>query len=205
MGMSEWNPFQVKAADSGSNCPSHEQDHQGESRKLEAKRSAPGDGAVLWGILGLNEKQTILLVDDSDDDLVIMRIAFKKAEFVASFQEVHNGQEAIAYLNGEGPFIDRDKFPLPAIMLLDLNMPMKSGFDVLKWVRAQPVLKRMAIIILTASMRLEDVERAYDLGANSYLVKPGGMEELTAMIRCLRDWIKLNHFPPLNATVKRRA
>jgi CheY-like chemotaxis protein len=151
----------------------------------------------------VNEKQTILLVDDSKDDLVLMRMAFKKAEFVTSLQEVHNGEEAIAYLKGEGPFIDRDKFPLPAVMLLDLNMPMTNGFGVLEWVRRQPLLKRMSVIILTASMRLEDVERAFDLGATSYLVKPGGMEELTAMIRCLRDWLKLNHFPPLNTAVKR--
>lgn len=151
----------------------------------------------------MNEKQTILLVDDSKDDLVLMRMAFKKAEFVTCLQEVHNGEEAIAYLKGEGPFSDRDKFPLPAIMLLDLNMPMTNGFGVLEWLRKQPLLKRMSVIILTASMRLEDVEQAFDLGANSYLVKPGSMEELTTMIRCLRDWLKLNHFPPLNATVKR--
>jgi CheY-like chemotaxis protein len=132
-----------------------------------------------------------------------MRIAFKKAEFRVFLQEVHNGEEAIAYLSGEGPFSDRGRFPLPAVMLLDLNMPMKNGFHVLEWVRAQPMLKRMAIIILTASTRPEDVAQAFDLGATSFLVKPASIEDLAAMIRCLRDWLQLNHFPPLNEAVRR--
>jgi CheY-like chemotaxis protein len=151
----------------------------------------------------LSEQQTILLVDDSKDDLVLMRMAFKKVEFNASLQEVHNGEEAIAYLKSEGAYTDRDKFPLPAVMLLDLNMPMKNGFEVLEWVRTQPIFKRMSIIILTASMRIEDVEQAFDLGAHSFLVKPGSMDDLVAMMRCVRDWLQFNHFPPSNRTVKR--
>jgi CheY-like chemotaxis protein len=146
----------------------------------------------------MNEEQTILLVDDSENDLILMRMAFKKAECNIALQEVHDGEEAIAYLKGEGPYCDRNKFPLPAIMLLDLNMPKMNGFDVLVWVRAQPVLKRLPIIILTASMRSDDVERAFDLGATSFLVKPGKLETLAAMMRCLCDWMQINHFPPLS-------
>ena len=127
----------------------------------------------------------------------------KKAGFTNPLHEVHNGEQAIAYLKGEAPYGDRPKFPLPAVMLLDLNIPMKNGFEVLAWVRTQPELKRMSIIILTASMRTNDVEQAFDLGANSFLVKPGTMEGLIAMIRCLRDWLRLNHFPPLNEAVHR--
>jgi CheY-like chemotaxis protein len=151
----------------------------------------------------MNERQTILLVDDSEDDIFLMRTAFKKAEFNTPLQEVHNGEEAISYLKGEGIYSDRKLYPLPAVMLLDLNMPMKNGFDVLVWVRAQPSFNRLSIIVLTASSRMADVERAFDLGASSYLVKPGSMDDLAAMIRCLRDWIRLNHFPPLNDAVKR--
>lgn len=147
----------------------------------------------------MNEKHTILLVDDSENDLFLMRMAFKKAEFNIPLQEVHNGEQAIAYLKGDDPYSDRDKFPLPAVMLLDLNMPMKNGFDVLNWVRTQQTgLKRLLIIVLTASMRPEDVERAFDSGANSFLVKPGTMEDLTDMIRRLRDWLQYNRFPPLD-------
>ena len=145
----------------------------------------------------MNEKQTILLVDDSDDDLSLMKHACRAAHFTASLQTVNNGEEAIAYLKGDGAFADRDKFPLPTVMLLDLNMPKVNGFAVLTWVRTQPALKRLSIIILTASGRQEDLERAFDLGANSYLIKPPTMSALIAMICCLRDWLDYNHFPPL--------
>lgn len=151
----------------------------------------------------MNERETILLVDDSENDIFLMRMAFKKAKFNSPLQEVHNGEQAIAYLKGEGLYRDRNQYPLPSVMFLDLNMPMKNGFDVLGWVRTQPALKRLSIIILTASLRPEDVERAFDLGANSYLVKPSNMDALVAMLRCLRDWIQINHFPPLNDMVTR--
>ena len=151
----------------------------------------------------MNQRQTILFVDDSENDLALMHMAFKKADFNSPVQEVCNGEEAIAYLKGESPYDDRNKFPLPAVMLLDINMPMKNGFDVLTWVRTQPALKRLSIIVLSASMRTEDVERAFDLGAHSFLVKPGTIEDLTGMIRCLRDWLQYNHFPPLNEAVRR--
>ena len=141
---------------------------------------------------------TILIADDSAGDIALMRMAFKKAEFDSAPQAVHNGEEAIAYLKGEGACSDREAFPLPAIMLLDLNMPMKDGFEVLNWLRAQPGLKRLPVIILSASMRMEDVVRAFDLGANAFLVKPATFEELTNMMQCLRDWIRINHFPLLN-------
>jgi CheY-like chemotaxis protein len=145
----------------------------------------------------MNERHTILLVDDSENDLFLMRAAFRRAEFNISLQEVHSGEEAIAYLNGDDPYSDRTRFPLPAVMLLDLNMPMKSGFDVITWVRTQAGLRRLSIVVLSASMRAEDVERAFDSGTNSFLVKPVSLEALVAMIRSLRDWIEINHFPSL--------
>ncbi|MEO6035276.1 MAG: response regulator [Verrucomicrobiota bacterium] len=144
----------------------------------------------------MNESQIILLVDDSENDRTLMRIAFKKADFNIPLQEVHNGEEAIAYLKGESPYHDREKFPLPAVVLLDINMPMKDGFDVLNWVRSQPALDRLSIIILTTSMRTEDVERAFDLGTNSFLVKPSELGGLISMLRCFREWLGYNHFPP---------
>ena len=151
----------------------------------------------------MNERQSILLVDDSENDLLLVRVAFKKADFRNPLQEVHNGQEAIAYLDGDGQYSDRKQFPLPAVVLLDLNMPMKNGFDVLSWRSTQPALKRLPIIILTASVRMEDVVRSFELGANSFLLKPPTLEELVAMIRCLRDWLRYNHFPPRNEAVRR--
>lgn len=151
----------------------------------------------------MTDNDTILLVDDSENDLILMRRAFQKAEFNIPLQEVHDGEEAIAYLKGEGLYSDRRRFPLPVVMMLDLNMPRLNGFDVLAWVQTQPALKHLSVIILTASIRMEDVEESFDLGAHSFLVKPASMEKLVAMIRCLRDWLQYNHFPPLNESVRR--
>jgi CheY-like chemotaxis protein len=151
----------------------------------------------------MNVNQTILLVDDSENDLFLMREAFSKAEFHSPLHAVENGEDAIAYLKGEGIYSDRSKYPLPAVMVLDLNMPKKNGFDVLAWVRGEPAFKRLSVIILTASLRNEDVERAFDLGANAFLVKPATLARLVIMIRRLRDWLEINHFPPLNTVVRR--
>jgi CheY-like chemotaxis protein len=151
----------------------------------------------------MNETQTILLVDDSEDDIFLVRSAFTKARLTNPIHEAHNGDEAIAYLLGEAPFSTRQQFPLPAIMLLDLNMPMRNGFQVLEWVRAQPGLKRLTVIILTASLREQDVDRAFDLGANAFLVKPTSIEGLASMGRCLRDWMGCTHFPQLAEPISR--
>lgn len=151
----------------------------------------------------MNAPQTVLLVDDSENDVFLMRRAFKKAEFNVLLQEARNGEEAIAYLAGEGIYNNRAEYPLPALVLMDLNMPMKSGFDVLEWVRSQPALKRLGIVIMTASLRPEDVERTFASGANSYLVKPANLERLVEMVRSLRDWSRINQFPPRNEMTTR--
>src|SRR4029079_15402692 len=108
---------------------------------------------------------------DSENDLLLMRRAFNKAEFDVPFRTVTGGDGAISYLCGDGEFSDRETYPLPTILLLDLNMPGTSGFDVLRWVRGRHQFRRMCVIILSASMRKEDVEKSFDLGANSFLVK----------------------------------
>ncbi len=151
----------------------------------------------------MNEGQTILLADDSENDVDLMRIAFRKAQSTHPIQHVRNGQEAIAYLNGDGIYGDRHTYPLPAVMLLDLNMPMKTGFDVLDWLLTQPSLKPMTVIVLSASTRIEDVERAFDLGAHSFLVKSSTLAQLVTLCARLRDWLEINHFPPHNHSVKR--
>lgn len=146
-------------------------------------------------------KQTILLVDDSENDLLLMRAAFELAGTNPNILEVRSGEEAIAFLKGDGPYADRSKYPLPTVMLLDLNMPKTSGFEVLAWVRSQPKIKRLTVMILTSSMRKEDVERAFDLGASSFLVKPSDLNGLASMMRCLCEWVRINQFPPLGEAV----
>ena len=109
----------------------------------------------------LGDDKTILLVDDSENDILLMRVALEKAEFKKRVEIARDGEEAIAYLEGRPPFSDREKYPLPSLVLLDLNMPKKNGFDVLSWAHTQPSLKTIPFVVLTASMRPTDIEQAY--------------------------------------------
>lgn len=142
------------------------------------------------------EDPIVLLVDDSKDDALLMRTVFERAGFVQPLRFAGDGEKAIAYLSGHGVHRDRSQFPLPTVVLLDLNMPRKNGFEVLEWIRQQPTLKRLRVYILSASSRTEDIRRAYDLGANSYLVKPGNLTGLMHMAKTLVAWLKLSHFAP---------
>jgi len=152
----------------------------------------------------MNPAQTILVVDDSENDLLLLESALQQADFGVRVQKAYDGTQAIAYLKGEGQYSDRLQYPMPAAILLDLNMPKKDGFDVLVWRRTRPELKSIPIVILTASLRMEDVERSADLGAQSYLVKPASLRELISMLRCLGDWLRINHYPPHNPWVNTR-
>lgn len=139
----------------------------------------------------------VLLVDDSPNDALLMRTVFERAGFVQPLRFAVDGDDAIAYLRGDGRYSDRKQFPVPTAVLLDLNMPRKNGFEVLDWVRRQPALQRLRVYILSASSRAQDIERAYDLGANSYLVKPGNLDGLLHLAKCLIAWLKLSHFAPV--------
>jgi DNA-binding response OmpR family regulator len=138
--------------------------------------------------------QTILLVEDEENDVVFMEMALEKAGLTRAFQVAEDGEEAIDYLSGKGEFADRARFPLPAIVLLDLKLPKVMGMDVLKWIRDQPALDTMVVIMLTSSQQRSDIHRACVLGANSYLVKPSnplGLDEVVDLLK--RYWLKLNH------------
>ena len=143
------------------------------------------------------EDPIVLLVDDSVNDALLMRAVFERAGFVQPLRFADDGDDAIAYLQGDGRYRDRTLFPLPTAVLLDLNMPRKNGFEVLTWIRLQPSLKRLRVYIMSASSRAEDIQRAYDLGANSYLVKPGNLDGLMHLAKCLVGWLKLSHFAPV--------
>ena len=106
---------------------------------------------------------------------------------------VTDGQEAVDYLAGIGKFEDRKANPLPRLLLLDLKMPLLDGFDVLRWMRKQPVLYRLPVAVLTSSNLDNDVDRAYDLGANSYIVKPGSLMGYAGLVQTLHKyWAELN-------------
>src|SRR5688572_18054586 len=121
-------------------------------------------------------RQTILLVDDNDDDTYIFERAWKTAGITNPLAIVADGDQAIAYLSGKEPFNDRGQHGFPLIVLLDLNMPRKNGFEFLQWVRQQSELRFLTVEVFTSSMRPQDVERALELGANSFFVKPGKID-----------------------------
>jgi len=141
----------------------------------------------------------ILLAEDDPNDVLLIRRAFERNHVANPVQVVRDGEEALAYLSGQAPFADRQRHPLPVLMLMDLKMPRKSGLEVLEWVRQQPGLKRLPIIVLTSSNQSPDINRAYELGANSYLVKPAGFDSLLDLVKNLdMYWLILNEKPELD-------
>jgi len=129
---------------------------------------------------------TILLAEDDPDDVLITQIAFRKARLANPLEVVRDGEEAIAYLKGEGAYADRARYPFPALLLLDLEMPKVDGFEVLEWLREQPFIGALPVAILTDSTPDPYVNRAYRLGADSYLLKPASPEELLPLVKRLR-------------------
>ena len=116
---------------------------------------------------------TVLLVEDDLNDIFLVKRAFKMARVKNPLQVVTDGQEAELYLKGEGKYADRDAFPLPKLMVMDIKMPRRSGFEVLEWAKHHPgPLKRIPIVIVSSSEDPADINRAYELGANAYMVKP---------------------------------
>ena len=139
---------------------------------------------------------SILMVEDDPNDVLLAQRAFQKIRIGNPLHIAGNGEEAIAYLSGKGEFADRAKFPLPVLILLDVKMPRKSGHEVLEWLKAQPTLKRIPVVMLTSSNDPSDVNRAYDLGVNSYLVKPLSFDGLNEIARALSlYWVVVNERP----------
>ena len=151
--------------------------------------------------MGSQETSLVLLAEDNENDVLMFRRAARRANFNQPLQIVSNGEDAIAYLKGEGKYEDRAKYPLPALVVLDLKMPRKNGFDVLEWMRAQAALDTMQVVVLSSSDEIRDINRAYELGANSFLVKPMSFDEFVGMLEalrsyCLRVWQAMNRCKP---------
>lgn len=147
------------------------------------------------------QDQFILLVEDDSNDALLIQRAFQKAGLKNTLKLVRDGEQAIKYLCGEGNYADREKFPFPFLMLLDLKMPGTDGFEVLQWLRSKPEFGRLLVVVLTSSNLQSDVDKAYELGANSYLVKPVGFDEMVNMIRRFEVyWTEINRIPS-SATV----
>src|SRR5260370_20004380 len=143
------------------------------------------------------QEQTILLVEDNDDDAELARSAFQRAKITNPLIHVHDGVEALDYLFGRGEHAGRDVSELPAVTLLDLNLPRVSGLEVLKTIRADERTKHLPIVILTSSNEDKDRLGAYDHFANSYVVKPVDYDQFLASARQLGlYWMVLNAPPP---------
>jgi CheY-like chemotaxis protein len=129
--------------------------------------------------------KTILVAEDNEDDVFALKRAFKKAEIVNPLQVVTHGQAAVDYLEGAGEYADREKYPLPLLVFLDLKMPYLNGFEVLSWIRQRPELDSLPVVVLTSSDENRDHQKAYSLGARSYLVKPPDPDEIKRLITSL--------------------
>ena len=149
------------------------------------------------------DHSVILIVDDSDNDILMVRRALQKGRILNPLIAVRSGEEAVQYLAGEGNYRNREEYPLPELVLLDLKMTGLDGFDVLKWIREQPALKGLRVVVLTSSDRVYDVNQAYALGANSFLVKPSGFENFSELIQSMSGyWLWTSKAPELNRPPK---
>lgn len=145
----------------------------------------------------MTQPACILLVDDNRMDVELALDAFREAHLGNRIEVADGGQQALDYLFGEGDYGDRERYPLPNLILLDLKMPGIDGFEVLRRIKAVLPLKRIPVIILSSSREEGDWALSYDIGANSYLIKPVSFEGFLAVIRKVEDyWLTLNIAPP---------
>ncbi|HXF09639.1 MAG TPA: response regulator [Desulfuromonadaceae bacterium] len=121
---------------------------------------------------------SILLVEDEENDAMLLKMAFKRNNVQNPIQWVRDGSEAVAYLNGEGAYADREKHPFPEVLILDLKMPRMTGLELLSWIQERPALRIIPTIVMTSSRQDPDIQKAYEMGANTYMIKPSSFDEL---------------------------
>ena len=149
----------------------------------------------------MNKPAHILLVEDNRMDVELTLDAFHEAKLLNTIHVASNGQEALDYLFGRGQYADRNAFPMPNLVLLDLKLPGIDGFEVLRQVKSTPILKRLPVVILTSSKEEGDRALSYDQGANSYLVKPVSFDGFLGVVRQIEGyWLSLNVAPPEGET-----
>ena len=126
----------------------------------------------------VTQKKTVLMAEDEENDVFMMQRAIRKMNEPVSLQVAKDGDQAIEYLSGYGQYADRNRYPLPALILLDVKMPRKNGFEVLGWLKADGTLTHIPVVMVTSSKVKSDVQKARELGASQYLVKPVPLDEL---------------------------
>ena len=139
-----------------------------------------------------------MLIEDEETDVLLIRRAFEQAGVENPIHTVMDGDDALARLEGIGPYEDRTKYPLPAFILLDLKLPGMHGLRLLRWIRSKRDLRLIPVVVLTNSIEAADVNAAYESGANSYLVKPADRNEIYRVVKVIQEyWLHHNVAPPL--------
>jgi CheY-like chemotaxis protein len=142
--------------------------------------------------------KTVLLVEDNDNDVFMMKMACQRTGIPHAFRVVSDGDAAVEYLSGSGAYGDLAAYPPADVVFLDIKMPRRDGHEVLKWIRSQPGLKNLPVIMLTGSDQDADVTQAYQLGATSYLQKIPDPAEFGQAVRIiLKYWLEF-HITPSN-------
>jgi CheY-like chemotaxis protein len=142
-------------------------------------------------------QQIILHVEDDANDVLLVQRAFRSASSSARLLNVSDGEQATDYFTGKGHFADRQKYPLPSLILLDLKLPRRNGHEVIAWLRQQKTpLRCVPIVVLSSSNQISDVNKAYELGANSYVVKPSAFDELASLAQILSAYWLLHTEKP---------
>lgn len=139
-----------------------------------------------------SHEPVVLIADASEPDSGLIRSAFQKAGFLHPLHWVRNGDSAMSYLCGDGAYSNRDQFPLPNVLLLDLQTLRKHASVLQTWMQTHHELNLLPVYILSATTRPDDIERAYELGAHAYLVRPYSSNALAQMAKQLLDWLKIN-------------
>lgn len=138
----------------------------------------------------------ILYAEDDANDVFFLKRAFAEVGVTNTIEAVSDGQQAIDYLAGQGKFSDRSRYPLPCLIMLDIKLPRKSGMEVLQWLRQVSGLPCLPVIMFSSSARHDDIRNACHLGANSFIVKPPGIDERTQLARMIKGyWLELNQSP----------
>jgi CheY-like chemotaxis protein len=156
-------------------------------------------------IAGKRAKGTVLIVDDNPDDIELLRLAFEKAKAPCGVMSAADGVEAIRYLSGEGKYADREQFPMPLLVLLDLNMPRVNGFEVLEWIQKNSNSTFPLVITLSYSHLESDIRRAYDLGTSAYVAKPVDLESSVSLVRLLINLERIAALRPRRAGLDKSA
>jgi len=127
--------------------------------------------------------RTILVAEDDPNDQFFIEKELKKLSLPIEIRFVNDGEQAIAYLLAHGKFADISQFPKPDVMFVDLKMPRLNGFELLQWLRSNGLSERLLTVVVSSSMLQEDIDKAYDLGANAYLVKPATVQDYAKVFR----------------------